>query len=89
MKKRADVELYGSKRIHAVKVWLQMVKMDLAKDKMEAILITKSIRKDDSVLVRVGNHKIACKSTSWGVMIDAKVNFKGHLDYVREKAVHL
>lgn len=38
------VELYASETIHAIKAWFQMVKLDLAEDKAETVLKTRSFK---------------------------------------------
>ena len=84
-----DVELYANEAIHTIKSWLRMAKLDLADEKTEAVLITNR-RKNNTVTIRVGNREVVSKSVVkyLGVMIDAKLSFKGHLDYAREKAAN-
>ncbi|CAD7093684.1 unnamed protein product [Hermetia illucens] len=84
-----NVELYANEAIHTIKSWLRMAKLDLADEKTEAVLITNR-RKNNTVTIQVGNREVVSKSVVkyLGVMIDAKLSFKGHLDYAREKAAN-
>ena len=88
-KQPEDVEMYANETISAIKAWLEMVQLDLAEQKTEAVLITNR-RKRNTINIRVGGHVITSKPVIkyLGVMIDAKINFKGHLDYACEKAAN-
>lgn len=49
-----DVEFHRSGIIYAIKVWLQMVKLDQVGEKTKAVLIT-SRRKNNNVKILVQN----------------------------------
>lgn len=58
-----------------------MVQLDLLQQKAKAVLITND-RKRNTIIIHVGDHIISLKPVIiyLGVMIDAKVNFKEHLN---------
>lgn len=53
-KQFVNMELYGSKTIHGIEVWLRMVKLYLASEKTKAVIITNR-KKTKSIQIRVGN----------------------------------
>lgn len=56
-KHHEDVELYGTQTIHTIDALLQMIKLELADEKMEALLI--SHRKKNSIVkIRAGSHEV-------------------------------
>lgn len=77
-----DLELYASKTINTVQEWLGVIKLDLADEKTVVVLIT-NCRKNNTVKFQVPIIRYL------GVMIDAKLNFKRYLDYVRERQQRL
>lgn len=81
-----DEELSGGKGILFIGSQLRMVKLALVEKKTKALLITNR-RKNNMPNVRV-SHRMVSKPTLkyLGVMIDVKLSFKKHLDYLRGKA---
>lgn len=81
-----DVKVYKNETICAIKASLQLVKLNLAKEKPVAILITLLI---NAVKIRVGNSDIVPKLiiSYMEAMIDAKLNLKG--TWTMHKLMHL
>ncbi|CAD7080109.1 unnamed protein product [Hermetia illucens] len=82
-----DAELYSSEAISAVKCWLESSGLTLAEGKTGAVFITKR-RKRNYACVRVGNHIITSKPAIkyLGVVIDRKLSYKQHVQYVCDKS---
>ena len=82
-----DAELYSCEAISAVKGWLESSGLTLAEEKTEAVLITKR-RKRNFARIQIGNHIITSKPAIkyLGVMIDGKLSYKAHVQYVYDKA---
>lgn len=50
--------------IHAIKIWLQMVKLGLPDEKMEAVLITNR-KKTNTVKIQIGNQEVVSAIDAW------------------------
>lgn len=70
-----------------IKKWLTSMGLTLADHKTEAVLIS-SRKSEEFLAIKVGDCEITTKKQLkyLGVMIDNRLNFKAHLEYVAEKA---
>lgn len=73
--------------IQVVRSWMNSVGLDLAEHKTEAVLIT-SRKVKEYISLRIGDCVIETKDCLkyLGVMIDSRLTFKQHFEYVAEKA---
>lgn len=71
-----------------VRTWLASMGLTLAEQKTEAVLIT-SRKKTEYIRLHIGGCEINTKDSLkyLGVMIDNRLSFRQHLEYVRVKAV--
>lgn len=76
--------------IQIVKAWLNSMGLTLADHKTEAVLIS-SRKKVEYLTIDIGGCKIKTKDCLkyLGVMIDNRLSFKQHFDYVRDKALNI
>lgn len=83
----SQIEAATSAAIAQVKTWMELAKLELAEHKTEALLIT-SRKKVEFMNVTVGNQVIhSTHSLKYlGVMLDNRLNFKDHIEYVSQKA---
>ena len=72
----------------AVKKWLLSMGLTLADHKTEAVLVS-SRKKEEFITIKVGDCDIISKKELkyLGVLIDNRLTFKPHLEYVAEKAM--
>lgn len=82
-----QVEAATNIAIAQVQAWLESASLELAGHKTEAVLIT-SRKTVEFINVKVGNQTIkSTRSLKYlGVMIDNKLSFKEHIEYVSKKA---
>lgn len=80
--------LLADASIGEVKSWLMSMGLTLAEHKTEAVLIT-SRKIEEFLTIKVGECRITTKKQLkyLGVMIDNRLTFKAHLEYVAEKAI--
>lgn len=73
--------------MYVVRSWLSSMGLSLAEHKTEAVLIS-SRKKMEYISLNIGDCEIETKDSLkyLGVMIDNRLSFKHHLDYVRLKA---
>ena len=66
--------------------YLDYLGLELVKQKTEAVLVT-GRKKLETITLQVGQHRITSQSSIryLGVMIDARLNFKRHVEYVASK----
>lgn len=85
-----EVEAATNMAIMKVQTWLESASLTLAGHKTEAVLIT-SRKSVEYINVRVGGQVIkSSRSLKYlGVMIDNRLSFKDHIDYVSEKAARI
>ncbi|KAM8702485.1 hypothetical protein ACLKA7_001816 [Drosophila subpalustris] len=81
------VEAAANAAIGVIAEWMQEAGLDLAGHKTEAVLIT-SRKKVEFMSVQVGNNTIrSMESIKYlGVLLDNRLSFRAHVDYVVQKA---
>lgn len=82
-----EVELYANEAVNKISSWLDAAGLQLAEHKTEAVLICNR-RRHQTVVIRVGQHEITSKRQIkyLGVMIDDRMNFGAHINYIADKA---
>lgn len=82
-----QVRVAANEAIAQVRQWLTSAGLALAEQKTEAVLIT-SRKKVEHLSIEVGDQTIASKESLkyLGVMIDNRLSYNEHMDYVSEKA---
>ncbi|CAH2092422.1 unnamed protein product [Euphydryas editha] len=73
--------------VEKIRHWMDTVGLQLAEHKTEAVLIT-SRKQVETITLQVGAHQIESQPSLryLGVMIDARLNFKHHVQHVGTKA---
>lgn len=86
-KHKDEVEFIASETISIVENWLKSMKLTLASHKTEMVLIS-SRKKPETAVIKIDNHiLLSSRSVKYlGIMLDDKLNFKTHIDYVADKA---
>ena len=82
-----EVETLASEAIEAVGHWLSTVKLQLAHHKTEVMLVS-NCKQRVTAEITVGDHEVTSGSQLkyLGVMLDDRLNFNKHVDYVCERA---
>lgn len=82
-----ELEAIANDAVSIVNEWLGSVGLELAEQKTEVLLIS-GRRKAEAITIRVGEHDIRSqKAVKYlGVMLDNKLSFKEHINYVVGKA---
>ena len=84
---KEEVEMLTAEAIDTVETWMTGAKLQLAHHKTEIVLVSncKAVQQADFT---VSGHAIESMRAlkHLGVMIDNRLNFNSHVDYVREKA---
>lgn len=85
-----EVETAANEAIRLVREWLQKASLSLADHKTEAVLIT-GRKTVEHMTVQVGDQSIASSESLkyLGMMIDNRLSYKKHIEYVSEKASRL
>lgn len=85
-----EVEAAANKAIQTIASWLSDASLELAEHKTEAVLIT-SRKKTEFMEVEVGNVTIKSKASIkyLGVMLDNRLSYRPHIEYVSRKASKL
>lgn len=83
----AEVETLTSEAVEAVGRWLDTAKLQLAHHKTEVMLVS-NCKIPVPALITAGEHEIRSKRQLkyLGVMLDDRLNFNKHVEYVCEKA---
>lgn len=86
----ADVENITNIAVAQIKRWLELVGLRLAEHKTETVLIT-SRKKIEYMRIQVGEQSISSQNSLkyLGVVIDNRLNFKAHIEYVSKKAANI
>ena len=86
-KLKDEVEHLCNETIAIIQQWLSKVGLQLAECKTEAVLTT-SRKKRETITIQVGNAEIISKPCIkyLGIMVDARLSFKEHIEYVSDKA---
>lgn len=82
-----EVELVASETMAKIQLWIKSAGLKLADQKTEAVLIN-ARRPRATASIRVGQHLIHSRESVkyLGVMIDARLNFKEHIEYACTRA---
>lgn len=82
-----EIELIANEVIHTIGGWMKNAGLELAEHKTEMVLVT-SRRKLENIKVRVGGCEVVSKPylKYLGVIIDARLNFRAHMEYTSQKA---
>ena len=83
-----EVVQISNETISIVRRWLSSMGLTLAEHKTEAVLIS-SRKQRETITLTVGGHEIVSKPAIkyLGIMIDARLTFKEHLEYVSNKSL--
>lgn len=83
----AEIEMAFDITLRRVNLWMDMMNLQLAKHKTEAVLIT-SRKTVETIKLRVGEQEITSQPfiRYLGVMLDARLNFKQQVEHVSAKA---
>ncbi|KAH8233849.1 hypothetical protein KR026_004113, partial [Drosophila bipectinata] len=86
-KHKEEAERAGNKAIEAMEMWLQNAGLSLAPQKTEAVLVS-SRKVQGTATIRVGGMAITSQRAIkyLGVMINARLSFREHLEYIQGKA---
>lgn len=86
-KHKDELELTVSESVSMVERWLQSMELTLATHKTEMVLVS-SRKKPETAVVPLPNYVLRSKRSIkyLGVMIDDKLTFKAHIEYIAEKA---
>jgi Reverse transcriptase (RNA-dependent DNA polymerase)/Endonuclease-reverse transcriptase len=89
-KELEEVELIGNEAIKLTKDWIESAGLNIAEHKTEILLVS-SRRKIEALKLKVGKHVITSKRTIkyLGIMIDDKLSFRSHLEYMCTKASNI
>lgn len=60
-KHSVNVKIHGIETTHVIKMWLRIVKLNVADDKTGVVLII-NCKKSNTVKIRTGNHEVISKS---------------------------
>lgn len=82
-----EAKIVAEASIEVVRAWLSSMGLSLAEHKTEAVLVT-SRKVVEHISLTIGNCEIRTKECLkyLGVMIDNRLSFKQHLDYIKTKA---
>ena len=82
-----EIELIANEVAHTISEWMKNAGLELAEQKTEAVLIT-SRRKRETIKIQVGRYEVESKPSLkyLGVIIDARLNYAAHIEYVCQKA---
>lgn len=85
-----EVELISNEVVWTIQKWMKSAGLELAEHKTEVVLVT-SRRKRENMRVLVGEHQITSKPSLkyLGVIIDARLNFKTHIEHTAIKAANV
>lgn len=86
-KQKDEVEYIVSESVSIVENWLKSMKLTLATHKTEMVLVS-ARKQSETAVISLSNYVLHSKRALkyLGVMVDDKLTFKAHIEYVADKA---